>query len=173
MKFRRTWFPVMTDDGLILDYEPAINVNVAFSGNQPVRWTFLVDNGSDISLASRELCELLGIPWDDGEPLMLSGITPREECQVMGRVHNVAVSLDEVGQEIVIPICFASGPAPSLIGRRGFFDAFRIEFDQPYRTTTFWPSLIGVESPGAMTSWGPTVMSWSASTSETLPPPNM
>jgi len=38
---------------------------------------------------------------------------------------------------------------------------------RPNRTTTFWPSLTGVDRAGAMTSWGPTVMSWLASTSLT------
>ena len=31
---------------------------------------------------------------------------------------------------------------------------------RPYRTTTFWPSLSRVDTAGATTSWGPTLMSW-------------
>ena len=98
---------------------------------------FLIDSGSEISLASRNIGERLGIPWEDGRPIILGGIADREECHVIGRIHDVEIWLDEINHPIVIPICFAAGDAPNLLGRQGFFDAFRIEFDQPYRTTTF------------------------------------
>ncbi len=137
MNFRKTWFPVITDDGTILDYEPAFNVSLFNQDRRLIRWRFLVDVGVELSMAPREFCERLGIPWEDGIPMVLSGISPREECQVMGRVHDVEIFIPEIDRSLVIPICFAAGDTVSLLGRRRFFDAFRIQFDQPYRTTTF------------------------------------
>ena len=55
----------------------------------------------------------------------------------MGRIHLVEIYIPEIDRELVLRICFASGDTANLLGRRVFFDAFRIEFDQPYRTTTF------------------------------------
>jgi hypothetical protein len=36
-----------------------------------------------------------------------------------------------------IPICFADSDASQLLGREGFFDYFRIEFDKPQLLTRF------------------------------------
>lgn len=43
----------------------------------------------------------------------------------------------EAAQRLTIPFCFAEGQAPSLLGREGFFDAFRIQFDKKRLQTTF------------------------------------
>jgi hypothetical protein len=40
---------------------------------------------------------------------------------------------------IRIPMCFAEGNAPLLLGREGFFDAFRVEFDKRQALTVFEP----------------------------------
>jgi len=38
---------------------------------------------------------------------------------------------------MTIPCCFADGDVSLILGRAGFFDAFRIEFDQRRRLTVF------------------------------------
>lgn len=137
MKFHRTWFADMDDEGTVFGYVPAINLFLTTGDEEQIRELFLIDVGAEVSMASRRLCEVLGIPWEDGTPMILKGISPLEECQVMGRVHDVEIRIPELDHSLVIPICFAAGDAPSLLGRRVFLDAFRIEFDQPFRTTTF------------------------------------
>ena len=137
MRFRRTWVPNFDADGTILEFIPAINVMLTARDDRPIRELFLIDSGAEISMAPRELCETHGIPWEDGTPMILQGISPQEECHVMGRVHEVEIFIQEIDRSLVVPICFAAGETVSLLGRRIFFDAFRIEFDQPYRTTTF------------------------------------
>ncbi len=70
-------------------------------------------------------------------PDVLHGISPRKECDVLGRIHQVEIYVKEVDRRLVILICFAAGETAALLGREGFFDAFRIEFDKPARTTSF------------------------------------
>lgn len=136
MKFRKTWFPVFNDQNDITGYYPGLNLNL-LGVDEDVTLNFVVDSGAEFSQASRDVCERLGLPWEDGTPILLQGISPREECSVLGRIHQVPVFVEEVKRSLLIPICFAAGNTPALLGRDGFFDAFRVEFDKPFRTTSF------------------------------------
>ena len=137
MNFRKTWFPTFDDQNAVIGYYPGLNISLTSADGDVVERNFVVDSGAEMSQASRELCERLGLPWEDGVPIELQGISPREECRVLGRIHTVEIYIREISRSLVIPICFAAGNTPALLGREGFFDAFRVEFDKPFRTTTF------------------------------------
>ncbi|MFQ5854279.1 MAG: hypothetical protein ACE5LU_01350 [Anaerolineae bacterium] len=47
------------------------------------------------------------------------------------------VVVTELGIQITIPMCFADGHAPLLLGREGFFEYFRVTFDGQALLTTF------------------------------------
>jgi len=98
---------------------------------------FLVDSGADLSLVSRDLCDSLGKRWEDGRRRTLHGISRKRVCQVESRVHDVHLVVAELGIQITIPVCFAEGHAPLLLGRDGFFEYFRVTFDRQALLTTF------------------------------------
>ena len=136
--FRKAWFPNFGEAGQITHYFPALNAfGIARNGDE-VRETFHIDAGADISMASRDFCEELGLNWSDGDPLRLLGISPRPECDVIARVQEVTLLIREVHERIRLPIAFVDGDVASLLGREGFFDAFRIDYDKPNRTTNFY-----------------------------------
>jgi hypothetical protein len=60
---------------------------------------------------------------------------------VRARVLQVELLVPDIGVAFTIPICFADGDTSQLLGREGFFDAFRITFDKQRFTTEF--ELIG------------------------------
>ncbi len=74
---------------------------------------------------------------EDGELTQLSGIAQHEECVVPASIHMLDIYIRDAGCQLTIPFCFAEGDAPLLIGREGFFDAFRIAFDKPQLVTVF------------------------------------
>ncbi|MFQ6093982.1 MAG: hypothetical protein ACE5OR_15135 [bacterium] len=43
----------------------------------------------------------------------------------------------ELSIQITIPMCFAEGHAPLLLGREGFFEYFRVTFNRQALLTTF------------------------------------
>jgi hypothetical protein len=47
------------------------------------------------------------------------------------------IYIRDAGCQLTFPFCFAEGDAPLLIGREGFFDAFRVAFDKPQLVTVF------------------------------------
>jgi hypothetical protein len=98
---------------------------------------FVVDSGADISLGPRRLCELVGLKWQEGKMIELHGISQRKECTVQATIHPLNIYVREAGCRLTIPFCFAADDAPLLLGRDGFFDAFRVTLDKQNLLTQF------------------------------------
>ncbi len=88
-------------------------------------------------MAPRRLCDSLGLDWLAGQPVTLNGISPKPECAVPARVFEVEMLVPEIGVAVAVPICFADADASQLLGRRGFFECFRINFDMKRLATRF------------------------------------
>lgn len=130
------WLPTLSADGQVVDLVPALTVILVGEDERLVEESFIIDSGADISMASRRRCEELGLDWNAGNPMTLHGISSRPECAVEARVHEIEVLIPDAECSIVIPICFADGDTTPLLGRLGFFDAFRIEFNKSRQSTT-------------------------------------
>ncbi len=100
-------------------------------------YAFIVDSGADISLAPRGLAERIGVDWAKGKRARLSGISPKPECSVDGRIHTVRTVVPALALELKVSVCFADGDTPYLIGREAFFDRFKVTLDKPNKRTTF------------------------------------
>lgn len=135
MTFTKPWaiFP----DYEVDERRPALEIYFRVAARGFHRQIALVDSGADVSMASKDLCEVLGLDWTAGTRTILRGISQKPECAVAGMIHPVDLFIREVGVEITIPFCFADGPAPLLLGREGFFDTFRITFDKRQFATVF------------------------------------
>ncbi len=96
-------------------------------------------------LTAGQISLLLPAIWPTGSELIgvrerrtrLSGISPRTECSVEGRIQTVKTTVLALALELKLSVCFAEGDAPCLIGREAFFDRFRVTFDKPNWRTTF------------------------------------
>jgi hypothetical protein len=88
-------------------------------------------------MAPQELCRQLGLHWQDGAPITLRGISQRKICLVQGRIHKVDILVPDVGVMLRLPVVFARGNAPFVLGREGFFDACDVTFDKANRRTVF------------------------------------
>ena len=132
--FTREWTRQRTRTGTT--YRPVIDL--LFKEQQGNNlYSFIVDSGADISLAPRQLAERIGLSWARGSRISLTGISPRPECSVVGRIQDAAAFLPDLALNLTLPICFADGDAPYLIGRQGFFDQFNITLDKKKRRTIF------------------------------------
>jgi len=136
--FTRGWVRQRTRTGIV--YRPTVDL-LFREGTGYNLYSFIVDSGADISLAPRQLAQRLGVEWANGTRVRLSGISPRPECSVDGRVHTVHAIVPELSRELKLSICFAEGDAPYLVGREGFFDRFKVTLDKPRQRTVFAPAL--------------------------------
>ena len=135
MTFTKPWIAFPQDPDTKV---PMLDIFLRMAEGQETRELFVVDSGANVSMATRYLCEALGLDWDAGTEVELRGIVPREECRVVARMHRVEVYVRDADRRLTIPICFAdSDDAPLLLGREGFFDAFGIYFDKKNYQTRF------------------------------------
>ena len=129
MEFVRQWKPYVTEDGSVV-CRPVLKAFLRLKNGRLGKYDFVVDSGADISLGPRQLARDLGLDWRKGERTELTGISKRKVCRLTGRLFTVEMAIPEVDAPLQIPICLASVEAPFLLGREGFFDAFRVEFDK-------------------------------------------
>ena|SRR5437867_3193276 len=132
--FTRGWVRQRTRTGIV--YRPTIDLLFREETGYNL-YSFIVDSGADISLAPRQLAERLGVEWAEGTRVRLSGISTRPECSVEGRVHSVNAIVPELARELKLPVCFAEGDAPYLVGREGFFDKFKVTLEKHRQRTVF------------------------------------
>lgn len=132
--FTKSWVRQKTPTGT--SHRPIVDLVFEEKKNYGL-YSFIVDSGADISLAPRQLAERIGLNWGRGSRIRLTGISPRPECTVDGRIQEAAAFLPDLALNLTLPICFADGDSPYLIGREGFFDQFNITLDKKKRRTTF------------------------------------
>jgi hypothetical protein len=138
--FTKKWLRQKTRTGTV--YRPIVDLLLSEKTGYNV-YSFIVDSGADISLAPRQLAERMGIDWIKGSRVTLTGISPKPECSLEGRIHKVSAFVPETEFELSLPMCFADGNAPYLVGREGFFDEFNITLDKQKRRTVFQTNLKG------------------------------
>ena len=132
--FTRKWVRQKTQAGTV--YRPVIDLLFSEKTGYNV-YSFIVDSGADVSLAPRQLAERIGLDWIKSSRVTLTGISPKPECSLEGRIHRVTVLIPDIESELSLPICFANGNAPYLVGREGFFDEFDVTLEKQNRRTIF------------------------------------
>lgn len=140
IRFVREWREFTHPTGVSV-YRPVLPVLVR--GRQKlIERDFLLDSGADLPMAPQELCRQLGLRWQGGTPITLRGISQRKTCQVQGRIHAVDIVVPDASAVLRLPMVFARGDAPFVLGREGFFDIFDVAFEKTERRTVF--QLVGV-----------------------------
>jgi hypothetical protein len=132
--FIKKWARQKTRAGTV--YRPVIDLLFSEKTGYNV-YSFIVDSGADVSLAPRQLAERMGIDWIKGSRVTLTGISPKPECSLEGRIHKVSALIPNIKFELSLPMCFADDNAPYLVGREGFFDECSITLDKRKRRTVF------------------------------------
>lgn len=133
--FASDWAEEIAEEG-ITEYFPALVVYIRELGGLK-DYKFLVDSGAAISVAPRELADRIGIRWEYGIKTTLKGIARKKTCEIEGMIHEVEVFIREANLTIKVPICFAIGEVPLILGRFGLFDYFLVIFDKEAKKTYF------------------------------------
>ncbi|MBO0888479.1 hypothetical protein J2P12_05200 [Candidatus Bathyarchaeota archaeon] len=132
--FTKKWIRQKTRAGTV--YRPVIDLLFSERIGHNL-YSFIVDSGADISLAPRQLAERVGLDWNKGSRITLTGISPKPECSLEGRIHKISALIPDLALQMTLPMCFANGNASYLIGREGFFDKFNITLDKTRQVTLF------------------------------------
>ena len=94
---------------------------------------FVVDSGSDVTLVSREIADLVGLDFKNA-PMLISGGIGGNGL----RTYRGSMRIRIGSAEVEIPTLFSSqNTTPSLLGRAGVFDFFNLTFDNLKKAIIF------------------------------------
>jgi hypothetical protein len=107
---------------------PTINVRLGWHHKETPRFHAIVDSGSQCCLFRTDLAEYLGIDVKKGIESTMHGLSQAMSEPVY--YHKVKLNI-ESNWVIEIPVGFIKKlSVAGIVGRRGFFDNFRVRFDQ-------------------------------------------
>lgn len=108
---------------------PHIPVNLLSKSSMSIEFIALLDSGADVSIIPKDVAELLGIDLTKEKDISrgLGG-----EIEVINTKININIKKGHESYDLTIPVQVAlNGTAiPVILGRAGFFDKFKITFDQ-------------------------------------------
>ena len=107
------------------------SIPITFFGNNsiPIEVICLLDSGADVSVIPEGLAKFLNINLS-GKKEKSHGIGG--DVEVINSRVSIAVKKDHENYEFIIPVQVILGKdeIPPLLGRNGFFDKFKITFDE-------------------------------------------
>lgn len=109
---------------------PIIKLTVSHDGNN-VPYFALVDSGADSNIFHADLAPLLGLDLESGERNYVAGVVEGELRPYY--VHYVDLEVGGWKHEHV-PVGFMedlSKNGHGVLGQRGFFDLYKVQFDFP------------------------------------------
>lgn len=109
-------------------YHPVIEVTLKNNG-KTLKYAVLIDSGADFNIFHADIAPLLDINMADlKEPIEFGGVKKGSKC--IGYLAGIQIEID--GETYNVPAVFTSDMSVNgyaIVGQRGFFDHFKIEFD--------------------------------------------
>lgn len=121
-------------------YQSLPIVPVRLACNKKHQWLLaLLDSGADFSLFNNSIARLLDIEVSEGREIQVYGVM--DFAQTNAYLHQVNLAIKDLGS-VDTNVAFTndeSYPDLPILGRRGFFDKFRIEFEYNKRIMLYPP----------------------------------
>jgi hypothetical protein len=87
----------------------------------------LVDSGADLCLFHSDIGRMLGIEIEAAPELAFQGVSGAKEVAYLHRVDLIVRGLNAITLDVGFTNSMAAGTG--LLGQRGFFEQFRINFE--------------------------------------------
>ena len=115
---------------------PSISVSISDNNNTPFNMLALVDSGADISAIGKDVAGMLNLDMSGPESIAIGigGNVKSKESVMNLKIGN---DREKYNMRIPVKILLEKNDFGIILGRRGFFDKFRIEFDQYNEKITF------------------------------------
>lgn len=131
MKYRYTTVSNQKDDHGRYVRRPLIEVEMSW-GSKRNKFLGLIDSGADQIIAPAGLADAFGIDRSTCRQRSTFGITMQP---VPGFVGELTLHLQHQPEPFKAPVVFLDiDDVPLLLGREGFFDHYRIRFEQDHGT---------------------------------------
>ena len=108
---------------------PSIPVNLRGKSPNWIEFMALVDSGADLSVVPQDVAELLNFDLS-GEKDKSRGIGGEVEVINTKMQVNINRKHEDYTFEVPVQVVLGDSKIPVLLGREGFFDQFKITFEQ-------------------------------------------
>tara|TARA_Y100000310_G_scaffold301013_1_gene337114 strand:+ start:367 stop:798 length:432 start_codon:yes stop_codon:yes gene_type:complete len=107
------------------------SIPVTLIGNSPIRIEFmaLIDSGADLSIIPQDVAELINLDLS-GEKDKSRGIGGEVEVVNSKMKIHIEKKHERYLLEVPVQVVLGESKIPIILGREGFFDHFKIIFDQ-------------------------------------------
>ena len=114
---------------------PIVEVELS-GGNQKRKFLALIDSGADQIHMPAAIAEIFGIEREKCRPWTSIGISME---RTSGFVGQLTFQIQHQAEAFEAPVIFIDTNVPVLLGREGFFDKYRIRFEQDHDTFEITP----------------------------------
>jgi len=115
-------------------YLPIIPIRLRSVEGEWITFDAYVDSGATYSIFTEEIGEILGIDVEKGDKIH---ITVGDGSLITAYLHSIEVWIGEYEFSAIVGFSKHLGIGFNILGRAGFFDRFRICFDEIKRTVEF------------------------------------
>jgi hypothetical protein len=116
---------------------PIVEVEIS-NGNQARKFLALIDSGADQIHLPAAIAEVFGIDRNICKPWRSMGISMQD---TPGFLSELTFHIRNQPESFTAPVVFIDTDVPILLGRDGFFDQYRIKFEQDHDVFEITPSL--------------------------------
>lgn len=128
MKFKYIKIPVTPSEAFPQKtlLRPVIGAGFTID-RQEFEYPCLVDSGADFCFFHSQVCESLGLKLKEGSKMSVTGVTGD---RFLAYFHNVEVKIGGWKYQIYAGFSKDIGTKLGILGRVGFFDKFKVCFDE-------------------------------------------
>ena len=115
---------------------PVVELEIS-RGNHKRRFLALIDSGADQIMMPAAIADVLDIDRSACPARTSLGVSMEP---IEGFVSNLTLRIEHQMENFDAPVIFIDTDIPVLLGREGFFDLYRIKFEQDHDTFELSPS---------------------------------
>jgi len=109
---------------------PIVEVEIS-KGSQRRKFLSLIDSGADQIIMPAAIAEVFGIDRNSCTRRSVMGVSMES---IAGFVAELTFRIQHQPEAFAAPVVFLDTDVPVLMGREGFFDRYRIKFEQDHDT---------------------------------------
>lgn len=115
---------------------PIVEVEIA-KGSHRRKFLALIDSGADQIMMPAAIADAFGIDRAACQKRTSLGVSMEP---IEGFVGNLTFRIEQQTEDFDAPVIFIDTDVPVLLGREGFFDLYRIKFEQDHDTFEISPA---------------------------------
>ena len=130
MKYRYSEAPGQLNTDGRFTKRPIVEVTIERQG-QRRKFLALIDSGADQIIMPTAIAEIFGIDRQTCPRRAVIGVSME---RIYGFVGHLSLHIEHQREAFDAPVVFIDADIPVLLGREGFFNHYRINFDQKHNT---------------------------------------